>query len=47
MSFHSIYIIEIMNLDCIFLQLQFKSRQMDDFLFKVVNGAVEIVKSPF
>jgi len=37
----------MMNLDWIFLQLQFKSRRMDDFLFKVVNGAVEIVKSTF
>jgi len=37
----------MMNLNRIFLQLQFKSSRMDDFLFKVVNGAVEIVKSPF
>ncbi len=28
-------------------QLQFKSKRMDAYLFKVIDGEVEIVKSPF
>ena len=43
-----ITILEYPNFMTFFLQqVQFKSSLMDDYLFKVVNGDVEVVQPPF